>query len=122
MTDMLHGKAALEQARRSAEALFSGDVSGLDAQSLAQVFEDAPSSQHDRGLLAEPGVELLELLVRAGVVSSKREGRQLLESGAINLNGQRVGVDRRLTSSDLLHGSMALVRRGRKNWHVLRFG
>jgi tyrosyl-tRNA synthetase len=121
MTELVHGTAALEQARRCTEALFSGDVSGLDASSLAQVFEDAPSSQHDKGALAEPGAELLELLVVARVVTSKREGRQLLESGAISLNGQRVGLDRRLVSADLLDGSVALVRRGRKNWHVLRF-
>jgi tyrosyl-tRNA synthetase len=121
MTELVHGTAALDQARRCTEALFSGDVSGLDAISLAQVFEDAPSSQHDKGALADPGAELLDLLVVAAVVTSKREGRQLLESGAISLNGQRVGLERRLTSADLLHGSVALVRRGRKNWHVLRF-
>ena len=119
--ELVHGKAALEQARRCAEALFSGDVSGLDAVSLAQVFEDAPSSQHEKAALAEAGAELVELLVKAGVASSKRESRQLLESGAISINGQRVGLERRLVETDLLHGSMALVRRGRKNWHVLRF-
>jgi tyrosyl-tRNA synthetase len=122
MTELVHGAAALEQARRSAEALFSGDVAGLDAESLAQVFHDAPSSQHDKAALAGEGAELVELLVRAGVASSKRESRQLLESGAISVNGQRVALDQRLTDADLLHGSMALVRRGRKSWHVLRFG
>ena len=121
MTELVHGKAALEQARRSADALFSGDVSGLDAESLEQVFHGAPSSQLERAGLAAPGVELVEVLVRAGVASSKRESRQLLESGAISINGERAGLDRRLTDTDLLHGSMALVRRGRKNWHVLRF-
>jgi tyrosyl-tRNA synthetase len=122
MTGLVHGAAALEQARRSSEALFSGDVSGLDRESLAQVFHDAPSSQHDRGLLANEGAELVELLVRAGVASSKREGRQLLESGAVSVNGQKAVSERRLTEADLLHGSMVLVRRGRKSWHVLRFG
>jgi tyrosyl-tRNA synthetase len=121
MTELVHGPSALEQARRSSEALFSGDVSGLDAESLAQVFEDAPSSQLERGALAGEGAELVELLVQTGVASSKREARQLLESGAISLNGQKVALDRRVTDRDLLHGSMALVRRGRKNWHVLRF-
>jgi tyrosyl-tRNA synthetase len=122
MTELVHGGAALEQARRSTEALFSGDVSGLDEQSLAGVFHDAPSSQHDKAALAGEGAELVELLVRAGMASSKREGRQLLESGAISVNGQKVALDRRLTESDLLHGRIALLRRGRKNWHVLRFG
>ena len=121
MTEMVHGAAALEQARRSAEALFSGDVSGLDADSLAQVFHDAPSSQHAKAELAGEGAELIELLVRASVASSKREARQLLESGAISLNGQKVGLERRLLEADLLHGTVALLRRGRKNWHVLRF-
>lgn len=122
MTELVHGSGALEQARRSADALFSGDVSGLDAESLTQVFHDAPSSQHDKGVLAGEGAELVELLVRSGVASSKREGRQLIESGAISLNGERVAIDRRLTEADLLHGSTALLRRGRKNWYVLRFG
>lgn len=121
MTELVHGAAALEKARRSAEALFSGDVSGLDADSLEQVFHDAPSSQHDKAVLAGDGAELLELMVRAGVVSSKREGRQLLDSGAISVNGERASLERRLSTSDLLHGSIALVRRGRKTWHVLRF-
>ena len=53
--------------------------------------------------------------------SRKREARQLLESGAISLNGQKVGLERRLLEADLLHGTVALLRRGRKNWHVLRF-
>ena len=122
MTEMVHGAAALDNARRCAEALFSGDVSGLDQVSLEQVFHDAPASQHDKSALAGDGVELIELLVRATIASSKREARQLLESGAISINGQRVGHDRRLTEVDLLHGAVALVRRGRKNWHVLRFG
>ena len=113
MTELVHGAAALEKARRSAEALFSGDVSGLDADSLEQVFHDAPSSQHDKAVLAGDGAELLELMVRAGVVSSKREGRQLLDSGAISVNGERASLERRLSTSDLLHGSIALVRRAR---------
>jgi len=122
MTEMVHGAAALENARRCAEALFSGDVSGLDGESLEQVFHDAPSSQHDKSSLSGAGADLVELLTLSKVASSKREARQLLEGGAISINGQRVGLDHRVTGSDLLHGSMALVRRGRKNWHVLRFG
>ncbi|HEU4579977.1 MAG TPA: tyrosine--tRNA ligase [Polyangiaceae bacterium] len=121
VTLLVHDESALEQAKRASEALFSGDVSGLDAATLAQVFEDAPASQHQRSLLAGEGVELLELLVATKLVSSKREARQMLESGAISLNGARVGLDHRVTERDLLHGSMSLLRRGKKNWHVARW-
>ena len=121
MTEMLHGSTALEHARRSSEALFSGDVSGLDAQTLEQVFADAPASEHSKQLLAGEGLDILELLVSTGVVGSKREGRQLLESGAISLNGKRVMLQCRLTPQDLLHGRVLLLRRGRKTWHVARW-
>jgi len=121
VTTLVHGASALEQAKRASEALFSGDVSGLDAATLAQVFEDAPASQHERTLLAGDGLELLELLVATKLVSSKREARQMLESGAISLNGARVGLEHRVTERDLLHGSMSLLRRGKKNWHVARW-
>ena len=121
VTALIHGAAAREQAKRASEALFSGDVAGLDAATLEQVFEDAPASQHSKQSLAGAGLEILELLVATKLVSSKREGRQMLESGAISLNGGRVGVDHRLTEQDLLHGTVSLLRRGKKNWHVARW-
>ncbi|MEY2933190.1 MAG: hypothetical protein RL033_3939, partial [Pseudomonadota bacterium] len=121
VTGLVHGAVALEQAKRASEALFSGDVSGLDAVSLAQVFEDAPASQHSKELLGGGGLEILELLIATKLVSSKREARQMLESGAISLNGARVALDHRLTEADLLHGSVSLLRRGKKSWHVARW-
>ncbi|HKO92809.1 MAG TPA: tyrosine--tRNA ligase [Polyangiaceae bacterium] len=121
VTGLLHGAAALEQAKRASEALFSGNVSGLDAATLDQVFEDAPASQHSKQLLAGAGLDILELLVTTKLVSSKREGRQMLESGAVSLNGERVAVDHRVTEKDLLHGTVSLLRRGKKNWHVARW-
>jgi tyrosyl-tRNA synthetase len=121
VTELVHGASALAQAQRASAALFSGDVSGLDATTLAQVFEDAPASQHDKALLSGAGLEIVELLLSAKLVSSKREARQMLESGAISLNGARVGLEHRVTERDLLHGSLSLLRRGKKNWHVARW-
>jgi tyrosyl-tRNA synthetase len=121
MTTMLHGETALAEARRSSEALFSGDVSGLDASSLEQVFAEAPASEHPKSALSGAGMDVIELLVATQMVKSKREGRQLLESGAISVNGKRVSPDDRVGAGDLLHGRIILLRRGKKNWHVARW-
>jgi tyrosyl-tRNA synthetase len=121
MTTLVHGAESLTKAKRASDALFSGEVADLDLSSLAQAFEGAPTSEHGKSLLAGDGLDVVELLTLAGVVRSKREARQLLESGAISLNGERVGLDYRLTESGLLHGQVALIRRGRKNWHVTRW-
>jgi hypothetical protein len=38
------------------------------------------------------------------------------------VNGTKAVADARLTARDLLHGSVALLRRGKKNWHAIRAG
>ena len=67
------------------------------------------------------GTALLDLLVDAQVAKSKREAREFLQSGAVSVNGTRASVDDKLTTDRLLHGSIALIRRGKKTWHVARF-
>jgi tyrosyl-tRNA synthetase len=53
-------------------------------------------------------------------VKSKREAREMISSGAISLNGRRDALDQQVTKQALLHGELLLIRRGKKNWHVVR--
>jgi tyrosyl-tRNA synthetase len=88
---------------------------------LDEVFANAPSTEHQRAELSGEGVLVLELLVQVGVAKSKREAREFLSSGAVSINGVRVDVDARVKTETLLHGSVALLRRGKKTWHVTRW-
>ncbi len=121
LTELLHGESALREAEAASQALFGGDVRALSPALLKEVFASAPSSEHERSLLEGAGTPLVDLLVTAGVAKSKREARQFLESGAIAVNGERAAVDAEVTSAELLHGSVLLLRRGKKNWHVCQF-
>ncbi len=121
MTELLHGKEGQRDAQRASEALFSGDVSGLSGQLINEVFRGAPSSSHSLELLSESGLGIVELLVKSGVAKSKREARQHVSSGAISINGKRISDDYRLTQKELLEGDIALIRRGKKTWHIARF-
>jgi tyrosyl-tRNA synthetase len=121
VTKLVHGDEALAQAEAATRALFSGEVVGLSKVTLDEVFSSAPSSAFSKSRLAGDGAVLVDVLVEANVVKSKREAREFLEQGAILLNGERAGVDARLGASSLLHGEVVLVRRGKKSWHVLRF-
>jgi len=118
VTTLVHGERGLREARAASEALFSGNVSELAAETLSEVFANAPSSAHDRALLGGPGLGAVDLLLLAEVVKSKREAREFLDNGAISINGNRVDQSFVLTPGALLHDKMALIRRGRKNWHV----
>jgi tyrosyl-tRNA synthetase len=121
VTELVHGKEAREQAEAASRALFSGDVAGLPEATLTEVFASAPAVELPRSTLAGEGAPWVDLLVQAGVAKSKRESREFLTSSAVTANGVKLDAEARLTETDLLHGKMALVRRGKKTWHVVRF-
>ena len=122
MTEMIHGPDELKRVETATEALFgSGDLRGLDEQTLEEVFADVPHSTHDKAQLAGDGAALSEVLVRTTLAGSKREARQHLSSGAISVNGVKCADDQRLTTGDLLPGATILLRRGKKNWHATKW-
>lgn len=121
VTRMVHGEEALTRAEAASQALFSGDVAGLDLATLREVFADVPHSDHDKTDMGSDGIPIVDLLPLTSLARSKREAREFLSSGAITLNGERVGIDDRLTPDRLLHAQVALLRRGKKSWHVTRW-
>lgn len=117
VTRMIHGETELARAEAAAKALFSGDVRSLDERTLAEVFAEVPRSAHDRAALGA-GVPLVDLLPQTTLAASKREAREFLAAGAVAVNGEKAAPERTLTTQDLLHGSVMLLRRGKKLWHA----
>ncbi|MBL8746876.1 MAG: tyrosine--tRNA ligase [Phycisphaerae bacterium] len=122
MTSLLHGEGAMREAEAAAQALFSGEVAGLPLTTLDEVFASVPSSEHNRDDLVRGGVALVDLLPLTTLCKSKREAREHLQAGAVSVNGRVMGVEDRLTTEMLLHGRIAALRRGKKAWHVTRWG
>lgn len=115
LTELVHGKAALAAARRISELLFCGDVTHLGESDLAQLAQDGmPSSR------IEGETDLVSLLVACGLVSSKRIARELLAAGAISLNGE-IRQDEQLGRDDRLFGRYLLLRRGKKQYHLVEW-
>lgn len=121
VTGRLHGDTAKEHAEAAGAALFSGEVAHLDLATLNEVFANVPSSEHRIAELDGDGLPIFDLLAQTSLCKSKREAREHLGAGAVSLNGEKVGPDDRLVRSGLLHGSLALLRRGKKAWHVTRW-
>ncbi|MCH7961672.1 MAG: tyrosine--tRNA ligase [Planctomycetes bacterium] len=122
MTTLLHGPAAAAHADAASKALFSGDVADLPLATLTDVFASVPSSEHDKADLDGEGLSLVDFLTRTTLAKSKRESREFLSNGSVSVNGRKVGMDHRLTKRDLLHGRLIAIRRGKKSWHVTRWG
>jgi len=120
---LVHGAEEATKAERAASALFGEGLEKLDAAAIEQVFKDAPSSTEPLGALDGTGTPLVELLVRAQVCPSKGAARRDIEGGGIYVNDRRVDdVARAVTRSDLLVGRFVVLRKGKKSYHLVRFG
>ena len=121
VTELLHGAEGLAHARAATQALFSGDVASLPRSTLEELFQSTPSVKLAKSKLDGEGILAVDFLVEAGVVKSKREAREFLASGAISISARKADADTRVTTEWLLFGEIALIRRGKKTWHVARF-
>jgi tyrosyl-tRNA synthetase len=121
ITDLVHGAPARQKAEEAGRALFSGEVGNLDAATIADVFAEVPSSVHAMDDLNGDGADMIDLLVTTGLAPSRRQAREWLDAGSISLNGIKVGPGKRMIADDLINGDTALVRRGKKQWHLTRW-
>ena len=115
LTELVHGKAALAAVQRISELLFSGDVARLGESDLAQLAQDGMPSSTVSG-----ETDLVSLLVSCGLANSRRIARELLAAGAISLNGV-LKQDDLLSANDRLFGRYLLLRRGKKQYHLVEW-
>lgn len=120
-TTLLHGRDEAQRADDASRALFSGQVAGLDLATLSEVFAEVPSTDFPRARLDELGADVPQLLVETELARSKREAREFLSSGSVSVNGEKIDAESPITAAHLLHDSVILLRRGKKNWHVTRW-
>ncbi len=113
LTELVHGKGALAAAQRISELLFSGEVARLGESDLAQLAQDGMPSSPIKG-----ETDLVTLLVECGLANSKRVARELLAAGAVSVNGA-IRRDEPLTADDRLFGRYLLLRRGKKQYHLV---
>lgn len=119
-TMILHGKAEMENAEAAGKALFSGDISSLDATTMLEVFASVPTTEHAKADLAD-GVDMIEMLKGTNLASSNREAREFLNEGSVSINGTKITIDTKLAEADLLHGQFIAIRRGKKKWHMTKW-
>jgi tyrosyl-tRNA synthetase len=120
VTRRLHGETGLARARAATQALFGGDVTGLDADDIADVFADVPSSKVSREDLGGGGKSLVDLMAESGVASSKGDARRSIEGGGVYVNNVRVeDTSRAVTMADTIDGRFLLLRKGKKQYHLV---
>lgn len=118
VTVLVHGAEAYEQAVHISEALFSGNVKNLNDKEIKQGFKNVPNYR----VQTDDDLNLVEILLTAGIEKSKRQAREDITNGAIYVNGDRVQeVAYTLSDQDKLADKYIVIRRGKKKYFVLQF-
>lgn len=115
---LVHGEEAYKQAVNITEQLFAGNIKNLSAKELKQGLHNVPNYT----VSPEDNLNIVELLVTAGVVTSKRQAREDVQNGAIYINGERIqDLDYTISDSDKIDSELTVIRRGKKKYFVLTY-
>ncbi|HSC33350.1 MAG TPA: tyrosine--tRNA ligase [Gemmatimonadaceae bacterium] len=125
MTSRVHGDEALRTAGEVSALLFGGsDPSGLSVQALDALAAEIPFARA-RWTRADASADgrsfgLQEALVAAGLASSKSDARRTIQQGGVSVNGVRASGDAPVVPAQCLHGSYVLLKKGARNYALLR--
>jgi tyrosyl-tRNA synthetase len=116
VTSLVHGKDAADRAVSASAAVFGGAAEDADYATLAGTM---PNSRIGRAEL-DGGLPLGDVLVRAGLASSRGDARRGIEGRGFSVNETVVDdVARRLTANDIRQGRYVLLRKGKKTYAML---
>jgi len=120
VTERVHGKTAVHNATAVNAILFSDlDPRQVEPGAFETMSQEIPTAT----VTTRDGVSLVDALVQVGLVKSKGEARRAIEQGGVYVNQQRVKeVDRTLEPDDWLAGRNVLLRKGKKDYALLRLG
>ena len=120
VTTLVHGQSACDDAVRASEIMFGGGLEGTTETVFKDVVGEVPTKDLDKARLAGTGTPIIDLLLHAGLCTSKGQARKDLEAGGISLNSVRVADHTRpVTTGDLLFGKYLLLRKGKRTYAVL---
>ncbi|HRY78524.1 MAG TPA: tyrosine--tRNA ligase, partial [Candidatus Izemoplasmatales bacterium] len=115
LTVLVHGEEAYREALHITNALFTGNLEELTAEEIAMGFKDLMATT------ISADANIIDVLLQTGLASSKRDARELLQSGAVSINGERVtDFDFVIRKSVAIGGMFTVLRKGKKKYSVIR--
>ncbi len=105
LTNLVHGEEEAKKAQESARALFTG---GMATQ--------MPVSELSEADFADGTIDILGVLVKAGLCASRSEARRAVEQGGVTVENEKVTDIKASYAPEQFDGDGMVVRRGKKNF------
>ena len=108
LTELVHGTEEAKKAEAGAKALFAG---GADTEHMPTT--ELAAEDFDE----EGNIDLISLLVKSALVTTRSEGRRAIEQGGVSVHGEKVTDIRHVLSKDALTGDGIVLKRGKKKFN-----
>ena len=109
LTKLVHSEEEARKAQETARGLFSGSA---DAANM-------PSTTLTADQLTDGKIGILDMMLAAKLVPSKREARQLIQQGGVLLDGEKV-TDPTMTVSAEALAAGVVIKKGKKVYHKVQ--
>ena len=105
LTKLVHGEEEADRALESAKALFSQGNAA-----------DMPTAELAADDFADDKIDIVTLLVKAGLVPSKSEARRNVEQGGVSVDGEKVTDLKATFDKKIFMSDGIVVKRGKKSF------
>ena len=105
LTGLVHGEEEAKKAQEGARALFSkGNAT------------DMPTTEIEEADLTEGEVDLITLLQKSNLASTRSDGRRAIEQGGVSIDGEKVTDVKFMVAKENLEGDGVVIKRGKKKF------
>ncbi len=117
----VHGDEGLKSAEQATKLFFGEKIENLKDKDLMGIFSDVPSIEMPKAEL-ETGIDILDLLSKTPLYASKSEARRSVEQkGAYINNFPLEEITYKVGRNSLASETCLVLRKGKKNYCVVRF-
>jgi len=121
VTKFVHGAEQADIAVKTSEILFGKEISDVSDEMLEGIFKDVPSTEMPANAI-ETGISIIDAMVISNIANGRSAARRLIAGGGVYLNNKRVSdPDFIITRESLASTHIAVIRTGKRNYHLLRF-
>jgi tyrosyl-tRNA synthetase len=117
ITRMIHGEKELKKAEEITNALFGGDITKLSEKDIESAFRGIPIFEAKK----EVDQNIIDLLVNAKISESKRQAREDMQNHSIYINGAFFNIEKKLGREIMLFNKYTVIRRGKKNYFLIKW-
>lgn len=109
LTALVHGEEEAEKAQNAARAIFTGAGNSENMPSTTLADED----------FSADGLNIIDAMVKAGLVSSRGEARRLIEQGGVSVDDVKVTAPSYMIPLSDFEKGYAVIKKGKKVFHKI---